>query len=313
MLEPMPIVQDPASSKTASPRRRDPVALAVMGIAVLVLLIGIVLAWRALSGDKGSRTGAEAPVSLSKHIEIMLASLRAQFASLERPSLPWEESLPQQQSTAKAKPTRAVAKSAFPAIPPPVLGNAPVLPPGGSWTYQVAFGPDFRTAGRLMYSASPAPSSTPALRMQWAPNGAKATSWDFGVFAPGHPSHQNVRFPGFFMHAAYFPFPLKAGDTISWSFPWQLADASVRPGRERRFEARVAGWEDVSVPAGRFASARLNTVLRYVEGDSVRAEVRNTLWYAPQARQVVRILWSGRAPDEGATEILAELSEIRLP
>lgn len=115
------------------------------------------------------------------------------------------------------------------------------------------------------------------------------------------------------MHAAYFPFPLKAGDTISWSFPWQLADASVRPGRERRFEARVAGWEDVSVPAGRFASARLNTVLRYVEGDSVRAEVRNNPLVCAASAPGGRILWSGRAPDEGATEILAELSEIRLP
>lgn len=293
-----------------SPRRRDGLALGFLAVSVLVLLFGVGLAWRALHDDAPPPAQAPAAESFAKRWERLVAYVQAQLATVERPPLPWETSAPSK-GTGPA--------IVFPAIQAPAQDQAPVLPPGSRWSYRVSFGPDYRPAGRLIYTTAPAsvspsvPTPAPSIRMQWAPDGGKATSWDFGVFAPGHPSHKNVRFPGFFMHAAYFPFPLEKDAVLSWSFPWQLPDGSMQPGRERRFEARIAGWEDVRVPAGRFAAARLDVVLRYVEGRTVRAELRNTLWYAPEARQVVRVLWSGRAPDEGSEAILAELAEIRLP
>ena len=66
------------------------------------------------------------------------------------------------------------------------------------------------------------------------------------------------------------------------------------------------------MPAGRFDAARIDAVLRYIADGKVQAEVRNTLWYAPAARQLVRVQWSGKAPDEGNTEILAELASLRI-
>lgn len=208
--------------------------------------------------------------------------------------------------------SRARRGAAFPPVPPPdYAAEATVLPPGGRWSYRISVGAAQSPAGSLNYEdVSAGGQAGPRLRMQWAPNGGSATTWDFGVFAAGHASHANVRFPGFFMHAAYMPHPLQAGQRFTWAFPWQGGEAGAR--RERRFTATVAGWESVSVPAGRFDAARIEAVLRYIGDGKVQAEVRNTLWYAPAARQLVRVHWSGKAPDEGYTEIVAELASLRI-
>lgn len=61
-----------------------------------------------------------------------------------------------------------------------------------------------------------APASSPA-----------AVPGSAGTFAAGHPSHVNTRFPGFFMHASYFPPSLKEGQRLALGWPWQ----PVREGR----------------------------------------------------------------------------------
>jgi len=81
----------------------------------------------------------------------------------------------------------------------------------------------------------------------------------------------------------------------------------------RRFDMRVAGWESVTVPAGVFDAVHLQGTLRYVDSEVVKAEVRYELWYAPKARQIVRLLWLGRSPDEAAAEMIAELAGFTLP
>ncbi len=43
----------------------------------------------------------------------------------------------------------------------------------------------------------------------------------------------------------------------------------------------------------------------------MRARVSETLWFAPDAFQLVKIVREGRAPDESAARIVAELAEFR--
>jgi hypothetical protein len=132
-----------------------------------------------------------------------------------------------------------------------------------------------------------------------------------GTFAPNHPSHVQVRFPGFFMHAAYLKLPLEQGTPVEWGWAWQLPDNRVRDGRLKRYRGVVAGWETVAVPAGRFRAARIDADLYYVDEGRIQASARETLWYAPDVRQFVKVVREGRTPDESGNRIVAELAEYR--
>jgi hypothetical protein len=132
-------------------------------------------------------------------------------------------------------------------------------------------------------------------------------NFHLGTFAAGHPSHANTRFPGFFMHASYFQLPLEPGQKLSWGWAWQPAS----PGRMKRYEGKVLRWEDVRVPAGTFHAAVIEADLLYIDGGQTRARAKETLWYAPQVSQLVKVVREGRTPDEGSSRIVAELAEYR--
>jgi hypothetical protein len=132
-------------------------------------------------------------------------------------------------------------------------------------------------------------------------------NFHLGTFAAGHPSHANTRFPGFFMHPSYFKLPLQPGQKFSWGWAWQPA----RAGRVKRYEGRVVRMEDVTVPAGTYRAAVVEAELSYIEGGQVRARARETLWYAPAAAQIVKVVREGRTPDEGSSRIVAELADYR--
>jgi len=79
----------------------------------------------------------------------------------------------------------------------------------------------------------------------------------------------------------------------------------------KRYEGRVVRVEDVTVPAGTYRAAVIEAELSYIEGGQVRARARETLWYAPAASQIVKVVREGRTPDEGSSRIVAELAEYR--
>ena len=328
-MQPTPLQQSArtdgrAASVAAAPvplprSGRDPLALGVLAVAVLALLAGIALGVRELVSARSqapARGTSTAGQGLAARVDAAISELIVRLRDEPAPA-PAVPNAPAKAGPAAPRPvqkspeTRA-PQAAFPAAPAPdYAAEATALPPGARWSYRIGFGPSQAPAGFLNYDVTDARGQAgPRLSMQWAPNGGNATTWDFGVFAAGHASHANVRFPGFFMHSAYLPHPLQAGQRFTWAFPWQGGEPGTK--RERRFTASVAGWESVDVPAGRFDAARIDVVLHYRADAKVQAEVRNTLWYAPAARQVVRVQWSGRAPDEGNPEILAELASLRL-
>ncbi len=262
-------------------RRLDPLAVAVLGIALLIALAGI--AWLVVS----IRSAPETP---STRDSIADAAKRAleRFAPAE-----------------KAKPVPAPAAPAATARG----GKGIELPAGGTWTYAVRLEPEVWKNATLAYR-SVAEKDGMAVHADFHHDKGNL-SFRLGTYVAGHRSHAQIRFPGFFMHGAYLDFPLDKGKRFSWEYPWQMADNRLREGRVRRWDAVVGASEPVSVPAGRYQAVRIDATLNYVDGGKALASVKETIWYAASAGQIVKVVREGRSPDEAGQRIVAELAEVK--
>lgn len=312
-------------------QRRDPYVMGFFALLAIALLLGVGLALKAFIDHEpapetpaaGSNEGglARLGAGLKQAARDMHDKIRAEVAEVSGAILRRSQLAKSTDAKAPA-PAQAGSglksdpASTYAAIAAPAQGpHALPVPVNGTWTYKVFFGPSWNDAGQLSYrTRAGAANAPPESEMSWQPTNGQAHTWNFGTVAANHPSHGNTRFPGFFMHAAYLPETLATGTTLQWDFPWQGGNASLpQTERLRRYAFTVAGWERVKVVGGEFDAARLEGKLRYLEKDAVRAEVEYTLWYAPQARQVVRLRWMGRGPDEGSAQMIAELAAMRLP
>lgn len=133
------------------------------------------------------------------------------------------------------------------------------------------------------------------------------TNFHLGILAPGHPTHANTRFPGFFMYAAYLRQPFRIGDKITFGWHWQGKSA----GSMKRYSGVVSTTEDVTVPAGTYRATVVEGTWSYLEDGQFRARAHEKFWYAPSVAQIVKIERSGIAPDEGSRQIVAELADYR--
>lgn len=260
---------------------QDPLALAIFG-AALALLAGLVL--YVLFG-KSPEPAPRGP-GLSERARQIVENLRKTEAP--KPA---------------AKPAPAPAPARAPA---PATASAKIpLPVGHSWRYAVVVQPPVWRDITLTYRTQSEGGGTGVLT-DFLHAGGKM-NFHLGTYAPGHASHANTRFPGFFMYASYFPASLQPGQSLSWSWAWQ----PLREGRLKRFDARALRWENVQVPAGTFRALLIETELSYVEGGQVRGRAKESLWYAPNVSQLVKVVREGRTPDENLERIVAELAEYR--
>lgn len=257
------------------PRQQDPLALVVFG-AALALLAGLLLYVFFLKTPE--------PATPARAFDFVEA-LRRQVAGL----------------TEKLRDKPA----AKPRPPSPAVASGSALEAGRTWRYAVVVEPPLWRDITLTYRTQREGAGIGVLT-DFLYTGGKM-NFHLGIFAAGHPSHANTRFPGFFMHASYFPPALETGQRVSWGWGWQPA----REGRMKRYEGRVVRWEDVQVPAGTYSAAVIEADLQYVEGAKVQARAKETLWYAPAVSQVVKVVRDGRTPDEGTARIVAELAEYR--
>ena len=258
--------------------KQDPLALAFIGaaLALLAALLAYVLFFKAPEPATPSRTFG------------FVEGLRRQVAGLAE--------------RFKDKP---VAKPAAKPAPPVAAVSGSGIEAGRTWRYGVVVEPPVWRDITLTYRTQREGENIGVLA-DFVHAGGK-TNFHLGTFVAGHRSHANTRFPGFFLHASYFPRDLKEGQHLSWGWPWQ----PVREGRLKQYEAKVARWENVQVPAGTYTAAVIEAELSYIEGGKVLAKARETLWYAPKLSQVVKVLRDGRTPDEASTRIAAELQELR--
>ncbi|MEO8144154.1 MAG: hypothetical protein ABI654_08060 [Betaproteobacteria bacterium] len=203
---------------------------------------------------------------------------------------------------AKPLPPAPVAKSSPPAAKAVTDAS---LEAGRSWRYAVVVEPPTWRDITLTYRTQREPAGIGVLT-DFIYAGGKM-NFHLGTYAAGHPSHANTRFPGFFMYASYFPPALEKGQRLQWQWPWQ----PVREGRIKRYDGQVIRWENIQVPAGTYRAAVIGANLEYVEGGSVQARVRETIWYAPAVSQIVKVIREGKSPDESSSRIVAELVEYR--
>jgi len=266
------------------PRQQDPLALAFFGAALVLLagLLAYLFFFKAPEPATPART-VDLVGEVRRQVEGLVEKFRDKPAAKPRPAA----------SAAKSRPT------------PPVAAAGTSLEAGRTWRYAVVVEPPAWRDITLTYRTQREGAGIGVLT-DFVYAGGKM-NFHLGTFAPGHPSHANTRFPGFFMHASYFPPSLKEGQRLSWGWPWQ----PIRPGRMKRYEGKVARWENIQVPAGVYTAAVSEAELSYVEDGKLQARARETLWYVPKLTQVVKVLREGRTPDEGSTRIVAELAEMR--
>jgi hypothetical protein len=267
--------------------KQDPLALAFFG-AALAVLAGLLLYVFFLKTPEPATP--DRAFSFVEALRRQIADLTAKYG--DKPA---------------AKPVPPAVKPA----PPTPSATASSIEAGRTWRYNVVVEPPAWRDATLTYRTKREGAGIGVLTE--FVHAAGKMEFHLGTFAAWHPSHANVRFPGFFMYPSYFRLPLQPGQDLYWSWPWQPA---VK-GRMKRYVAKMLRWEDVQVPAGIFRAAVIEARLFYVEFDptrgaeQTRVEVKETLWYAPQVSQLVKVVREGRSPDEGSSRIVAELAEYR--
>jgi hypothetical protein len=277
--------------------KQDPLAFAFFG-AALALLGGLLLYVFVFKSPEPAPAKGSAEV---------VEGLRRKLADLTREEARSPPPAAVAPKAAAPRPSAPQAAAPRPAASPasPQSAAGPALEAGRSWRYGVVVEPPAWRDITLTYRTQREGNGVGVLT-DFVHAGGKS-NFHLGTYAPGHPSHANTRFPGFFMHASYIQQPLKEGQRLSWGWAWQ----PQREGRMKRYEGRVARFEEVRVPAGTFTTAVIVADLHYIEGGQVQASARETLWYAPKLAQVVKVLREGRTPDEGSVRIVAELAELR--
>lgn len=85
----------------------------------------------------------------------------------------------------------------------------------------------------------------------------------------------------------WLKFPLQPGKKYKMEFVLHAQRSGVRAKHER--EAEVTGWEEVTVPAGKFRALKIVTTGTYTRQDVAGSgRIKETLWYAPEVRRWVR-------------------------
>jgi hypothetical protein len=298
-------------------RRHDPLALAVIGGAVLVLValvVGLVLSIRsAPPAPAAAPKAASAGPSLADRIGELTRQVAKEITDAVREDRPMK--MPG--TTRPPAPKPPVPKAQAPAAsakasPAPVLSR---LPGGMTWTYRVDVEPPAWRDVTLAYRTVEQVKGM-MVYTEFRHAGGKS-NFTLGTFEAGHASHAATRFPGFFMYAAYLDKPLAVGQRYRWEWPWQLPDRGVRPGRVKRYEGTLVAWEGLKAapgvphPGGVIPVARIEGQLSYVDGGKTVATAKETLWVAPRYAQVVKVVREGRTPDESSQRIVAELVEFR--
>lgn len=293
-------------------RRFDPLALAVVGgalILLVALIAGFLIALRSAppAAPAPPRPAPSGP-SLGERLGELTRQVAKEIADAVREDRPMK--MP---GTAKPSAPRPPAPAASPKAPqaPPL----PKLPGGMTWTYRVDVDPPAWRDVTLAYRTVEQVKGM-MVYTEFRHAGGKS-NFTLGTFEAGHASHAATRFPGFFMYAAYLDKPLAVGQRYRWEWPWQLPDRGVRPGRVKRYEGTLVAWEGLKAapgvphPGGVIPVARIEGRLSYVEGGRTVATAKETLWVAPRYAQVVKVVREGRTPDEGSQRIVAELIEFR--
>ena len=306
------------------PRRFDPLVAAFILIAVTTILaIAAYVVYRP-RGDEGLP-----PRQDEQAAEKGAAEIRAWLESQKKAAAP-----PPAPAAKAAAATPGASHCSSPPLSRPLPAPRAVVwqlgDEGRRWRYRVTVDAPVSWAdATLTYSMHDSIASQ-IVQAEFA-RGETRSSFRVGYFVAGHPSHADMRFPGFFMLPVHLDRPLENGARFTWQTPWPLnhtmslrqEDASLavgwmwhvpqlrrEPGRIKRYDAVVKQWEEMDTPLGKVTAVCIEATLSYMEESTTRASVRETYWYAPSLAAVVKAMREGEAPDESARRITVELLAI---
>jgi len=282
--------------------KQDPLALAFFGAALAVLAGLLLYVFVFKTPEPKLAASAGSPVRAFAFLqELIREKLAEKPAAKPAPPLPVAAPAPVAKS---APPARAVKPAPAAKAPPPA--PASTVEAGRSWRYAVVVEPPAWRDITLTYRAQREADGSIGVLTDFLHAKGK-TNFHLGIFAPGHPSHENTRFPGFFMYGAYLKQPLNVGDAVRFGWHWQGRSAAST----KRYEGEMKSWDEVTVPAGTFRAAMIEGTWTYTEDGQFRGRAYEKFWYAPKVSQIVKIMRFGISPDEGSKQIDAELVEIR--
>ena len=286
--------------------RQDPLALLVFGAALaLAAALGLYLVYSIRSQPEPDP--AQKTESFAQKVREAARKVIAEFEPKPAPPKPAAPAPKPQAQVAKPQP--APPQPQQQPQPPKAAAQQPspgMLEAGHTWRYTVRVEPEVWKNVTLTYRTV-AEAGGLGVRTEFQHAGGNS-AFNLGTFAANHPSHSNTRFPGFFMYAAYLTHPLQPGQKISFGWPWQGGNG--KPGRMKRFDGQVMGWDEVELKAGKVRALRIMGNLSYIDG-SVQGRALETFWFAPAVAQIVKIEREGKVPDESVNRISAELAEYR--
>ena len=104
-----------------------------------------------------------------------------------------------------------------------------------------------------------------------------------------------------------FDFPLEVGKT--WKFDYKVRRDDGSGFTTLSVDAKVDGWEEVEVPAGKFKALKVTHSSAYstvTGGQTFNGQMVKTSWYSPEARRVVKQDYIDRASsgDRTRTELV---------
>jgi hypothetical protein len=185
----------------------------------------------------------------------------------------------------------AACATSLPADNAPASVEAPQLPVGKSWTYQVRDGYNHGLMGTLRYSVASAHDGTVTLRVeevQGARAGLASRAIETATEQPVHTLAPRSLSPVDYTPAYHaYEFPLAVGK--SWRRNYAIAQPGARPV-PAQVRGQVAGWERIKVLAGEFDALRIERASYLDDEEFWRWGTRayETDWYAPAVGRFVR-------------------------
>jgi hypothetical protein len=169
----------------------------------------------------------------------------------------------------------------------PASLSAPAVKVGDYWEYAVRDGYTQLPRGNYRYEVTRADESSVVVQVTH-----EGLLMDTLVYAPGWngrelplPNTQRFRYDPVLPEYAY---PLEAGK--SWNTIVRSTDVVTGRSYNTYVQAKVVGWERVSVPAGDFDALRIqrSVFAGNMEGWKTQEEILETDWYVPSVRRAVR-------------------------
>ena len=104
-----------------------------------------------------------------------------------------------------------------------------------------------------------------------------------------------------------FDFPLEVSKT--WKYDYKTRRNDGNGFTTFRVDAKVEGWENVEVPAGKFKALKVTHTSAYSSetgGQTYSGQVLKTYWYSPEVKQEVKYEYLERANggDRGRIELV---------